>query len=260
LISIESQADLTGGGVDNVTLYSGETPITASGKTRAASVSIGAIGARIELGAIGFNNAGANAGKVTGFQIDGIFINNYYPEIAVMGEASTPVIAHMPANANAAIKAFAEGSAEYPANIKSILYEYNLAAGLGEDDGTGIRFTSEAAPSTNVWAYNMLAPKTWDGSNVTMLEVPNVIVRMSAFQVDPSIKLDGQTCFISVKGFRDKATGNVISYLEPGKVYKIAELLFDVDDLKASPVPTLINVDVDVTLLPWEAVDVEPIL
>lgn len=221
------------GGIEKATLYntsSAELVLVSANKYK-ATVELSPHASRIEIADV------TAEGDVTEYQLDGIFINNYYQQVQVDRTTSQADLKDNGSEPNNYI-----GDQDpYPSTLP--LYDYNV-------DGIGT-FNSNVVkpdPAGHVWAYNVLA-----GS-----PAPRIILRLN------KIKINGQLLngvrFVTIKGFIDNSTSQLITTFEPGKIYTIAagDLKFDENDLTTIPEVGTIDVEVKVTLISWRTKPVTP--
>lgn len=219
LLNVETQSDASGG-VSNASLY-GMGQITP-GNPATANFNVAPIASRIELAKL------TATGVITGFKVDGIFINNYYAQSGLDG---IPVPASLINNGSDATK-YMGGSAEYPGMMDGILYDYN-ASGMG-------------MPTPKVWAYNVFAGAP----------TPHIVIRLSDIVTSDDSSYPSPQ-FLTVKGFRDLG-GDLLAAFQGGKAYKISDLSFNQNNLTELPELSSIEVEVKVTLIPWETIEVTP--
>lgn len=233
------------GTISNVNLY-GEaatvlvTPGTpgVSNDLYAAAVTLAPTVARIELA-----NITATGTAITGFEVEGIFIDNYYSEAAVAG---TVAAGNLQDNNTAVAADWVSGSSIYPVALDPSIFDWYTTP-----------LTSDAnvvAPATSgdVWGYNVFA--TTLGSTV-----PRIVIRLSNITTTPEsgITFAGPQ-FITVKGFKNGATP--LTAIKAGEVYNIAVGALAFDETNITPVPNVnaIDVEVTVTVANWSVVNVTP--
>ncbi|MFV0418895.1 MAG: hypothetical protein ACK5KT_09220 [Dysgonomonas sp.] len=225
------------GTLSSVNLYGTNTLTLVSGNNYTCAITLKPTVARIELTNI------TSSGVITGFQVDGIFIDNYYSQATVGG---TVVVGNLVNNGSVAAT-FTDNSLAYPTAAKTFLYDY-YSSGL-------IAQTKIAKPATsgNVWGYNLFGNTAGSGS----FAVPRIIIRLSNITTsDASTYTSPQ--FITVKGL--KSSGTSLTSLDAGKIYNIGAgaLTFKESDLAPIPNVSAINVTVTVTLATWSVVAVTP--
>lgn len=222
LLNVETQSDASGG-VSNASLYGMGSIISgAPGDPATANFDVTPIASRIELAKL------TATGVITGFKVEGIFINNYYAQTGLDG---TSVSASLINNGSDATK-YMGGSVEYPGMMDGILYDYN-ASGMG-------------MPTPKVWAYNVFAGAP----------TPHIVIRLSDIVTSDDSSYPSPQ-FLTVKGFRDLG-GDLLPAFQGGKAYKISNLSFNQNNLTELPELSTIEVNVTVTLIPWETIEVTP--
>ncbi|MFV0538175.1 MAG: hypothetical protein ACK5M3_12505 [Dysgonomonas sp.] len=185
-----------------------------------------------------------SSGVITGFRVDGIFIDNYYYQAAVDG---TVVIGNLINNISDATL-FLDNSSVYTTARKTFVYDYF---------SSGITASSKIAAPTGdesyVWGYNLFANTASSGS----FAIPRIVIRLSEITTSDLSTYNG-TQFITVKGLKEGSTS--LTSIDAGKVYNIGAgaLTFDESDLTPAPNMSAIDVTVIVTLAEWEVVSVTP--
>lgn len=264
VITIISQSNPEGS-VADVTLYGdGQTLSTHPSVDGAkyAKVNVNALAARIEIGKVSYFNA-QDDDLLTGFRIDGIFVNYYYPQMSLSSKVSTARINNTAVDNTAANAIYIPTpSGAYKTADQGKLYDYD-GGGLGYTSASGLS-KSAANPTDpddeNVWAYNVLAPLSVDGTAVTELESPHIIIRLSNIvTVDDNIDnpMYETTQYLTVKEFRNASTGLPISSFAPGYIYFINDLTFDESNLTDIPEEEAITVYVEAILMTWSRQEVE---
>lgn len=225
ILGVATQSNIT-----KVNLYGTDKLTNTSENKYTAVVSLKPTVARIELVNI---KAG---GVITSFQVDGIFIDNYYAQGKVDGNIGT-----ITSNGTTP-SSFIDGSTEYPVSLNPSIYDW-YASGLPTN-------SLVAAPATGVWGYNLFATEA--GS-----DVPRIIIRLSNILTN-----DGSTItspqFVTVKGLKEGSTS--LTKIVAGKVYSIAANTLVVNESVITPKPnqSTIEVGVKVTLATWTVVDITP--
>lgn len=223
VLSMPSQIDHEGG-VSNVLVYGlGDVIISQMNSLRTANVTVEAQVARIEIPYLMMQ------GNVTGFKLDGIFVNNFYNDARLDGFVEG-YLTYYAWNSN-----FIPGDPSVPMydpQFATVTHDYDESVGLGYVNGPTYLPTSGA-----VWAYNVF---TADGN------VPHIVLKFSEIMTNNGAFFNSPQ-FITVKGFNDASTGERLSRLEKGKVYKFAAGI-PVNDSNFTSEPELESVDVDVTV------------
>lgn len=256
VINFASQGNAIGS-VADVTLYGDGVVLTAhpnldlaAAGMKYAKVYVNAIASRIEIGSISYSNPATEF--VTGFQIDGIFINHYYPQMSLSSKVSEAVTHNAPINNTAADDMYVPGSPAYPVAASGKLFDYDSGT-----DGLGERITDiswKAAATTDVWAYNVLAPTSFDGTKVTALATPHIVIRLSNLTTlsdDMPAKVYPGTQYLTVKEFRKTGTNTVIESFTPGYIYYITNLTFNESNLTDIPEAVSVTVYVEAVLMTW---------
>lgn len=228
----------TQGTLASVNLYGTTSTLTpVSGNDYTASINLKPTVARIELKDI------TSSGTITGFRVDGIFIDNYYYQAAVDG---TVVVGNLVNNISDATL-FLDNSTVYTTARKTFVYDY-FTSGI-----TASSKVATPASGSNVWGYNLFANTAGSGS----FAIPRIVIRLSNITTnDLSTYTNPQ--FITVKGLKQGSTS--LTSIDAGKVYNIGTgaLTFKESDLTPAPNMGAIDVTVTVTLAQWTVVSVTP--
>ncbi|MCC8186735.1 MAG: hypothetical protein LIP08_04285 [Bacteroides sp.] len=199
-----------------------------------AHVRVAPVNARIELDELAYT------GKLTSFTLDGIFINNYY-SVADLGLGDFAPT-HLVNN----------GSDTDTYKIGGNEFAYTYYSTMFDEVGQVVTVTEEKANMKPVagstWAYQVFGQAP---------QVAHIIVKFTDV-VDTNGKNQADQ-YLTVKGFRDMS-GNELSTLESGKVYRMKTLAFDDSHLEIIPEPDMISIWVTVEVLDWVEVEVKPIV
>lgn len=229
---------ITQGALASVNLYGTTNTLTpTSGNDYTASIDLKPTVARIELTDI------TSTGVITGFSVDGIFIDNYYYQAAVDGTVAGANLVNNISDATL----FLDNSSVYPTARKTFVYDYFAS---------GITATSQVAIPTvasSVWGYNLFANTAGSGS----FAIPRIVIRLSNITTS-DLSTYSNPQFITVKGLKEGTSS--LTSIDAGKVYNIGAgaLTFKESDLTPAPNMGAIDVTVTVTLAEWEVVSVTP--
>ncbi|GAB6118862.1 hypothetical protein [Dysgonomonas termitidis] len=199
--------------------------------------------ARIELSDI------TVTGDITGFTVDGIFIDNFDKVGSIGGTTGT----YSKIENGTDPAKFAVGGAIYPISDRGVTFDDN--------GGTGYNAVSKVAKpaGSNVWGYNLFAASTLDGGSA----VPIIVIRLKNItttlnSTPGAVFADPQ--YITIKGFRPAGGGALLTEISAGKVYKVSLTVNAIEPEDLAPVPNVdaINVTVTVNVVAWEAVPLAP--
>jgi hypothetical protein len=233
-IAIATQADET-----KATLY-GSANVTKSESSITATVALKAIDSRIEIGKISYSGT-----YLTGWNLDGIFLDHYYPTMGVGGTANSDLFSETVANNAAADLKYTDNVAPYLTAAAGILYDWNSTPTAAT--GTPL---AVAPASSKVWAYNALTP----ASNIAANN-PRIIIRLSSLTNADGSAYSGETRYLTVKKFLDSSTNAEVTFTQ-GKIYKIANLSFTDNNLAPIPNESSVTVSVSVTAMQWDVQNV----
>lgn len=229
--------------VDVAALY-GEKALTPTGNENEweAAIELSPIISRIEIEGI------TCGGIITSFQVDGIFINSFYPQSPING------VLKGIENFGSENDNYLDTNAEYP----TALYDYN-AGGIGELNEK----TYKPKTADYVWAYNMFSTSAAEktGDEYPTDNVPHIVVRLSNIVTsDKDVTYEG-THFLTVAKYTDDK-GKDITPFEPGKNYTLSAEDFKFNEEHITPNPEIesIKVKVTVSVIDWENKPVKPSL
>jgi hypothetical protein len=227
--------------IENVTLFGGDTIKNENpGPGLVAKFDLAPVVARIEIEKI----SSTATSDIASFNVEGIFINNYYESIMLKGFTSVD------ATKNGNKTDFVGGSAAYPTGIGT-LYDYRTTEGESLGTASG---SNAYVPTSGVWAYNLLAPTSTTSSKV--LTAPHIVIPISNIETKSGMKYD-DIWYLTVAGL--VCNGEKIDHLEPGKIYSISDISFSHTNIQPKPEMETIDVTVAVTLVKWETVNTDVI-
>jgi hypothetical protein len=245
-----------GGGVDEVVLFgagsmekatgTGPTGDPVTDEDYTATFDVAPIAARYEIGAI----TGAHTeGKTFTYTVKGIFIDRYYDMMPLNGAADNNQVKY---NRNIAAN-YVTGAGSYLAGMSDIVFNYDGTTGVASNVNTTPAQVTTTPDYPEVWAYNMLAPKTATPStDFQSLVMPTIIIKLDDIMVDGTAWPG--PLFLTVQTFNGPS--GAISSLGQGKVYTIADIPFNEDDLTPEPYIKTKNVLVTINMLQWESIPV----
>lgn len=224
------------GTFESVNLY-GEEVLALVDTKWTAEVTLNPTVARIELTKL------TSSHLITGYEVEGIFVDNYYATATVNGTVGTATD-----NSGADVDGtlFMDGSSKYGVELKPSIYDwYTVANPLV---ATGV----VATPKTgNVWGYNVFAAATGTSA------VPRIIIRLKNITTEIGSGVSfANPQFLTIKNL--KAGSVKIDNFEAGKIYNIKNLTFHGTNLTSAPNTKPIEVEVTVKLAKWSAVDTTP--
>lgn len=187
------------------------------------------------------------------FQLGGIFITNTYLKLgldyATLPSTSTDIINFGPGTAG---------------------FEANIPAKLKDDETSSLRgATTEFTPIDGAgyfWHYFVMPPiankgTTLYGNAEGESSIPMIVLKIMNAEAPTGGPTYDPVQYVNVRRLLNNGTGKEITYLEPGKVYLINEILFGGEHLTENPGENHEkSVTVKVTVKNWEGVNVTPIL
>lgn len=229
----------TDGSVDNVTIW-GDKALTkctednADGDKYEAAFTAKPIVGRFEIGAI------TPGGDIDAYRIEGIFIDDYYNEMAINGTAIAADLQHNYSD-----------KAKYTLDAIGSSYTTAMLGRVFDYNATGLTIPNRPEEGIKeAWAYNLLAPTSASPA------MPKIIIRLDGIKVKGEDWSGPQ--FLTIKNFYSDPAGDktLITKLEQGNIYVIPNITFTESDLTPEPYLKNKDVRVDVTLMNWESKDI----
>jgi hypothetical protein len=242
-ITVESQYNESDGDGSAVTLYgTGEIVPVQDGEEDEfkADVALDPVAGRVEIAKIS-----ADADEITSFNVTGVYVNYYYPDLAINGTVGSSVITN---NGSDPANYSGDQDAAYE-DLEGILFD--------EDTYESDEDLLSAAPASGVWAYNLLAPAL--GSDEQYF--PHIVIKIEDIEVesDGDVAFEGKTWFLVIANVKESDEGDNLPFLK-GTVYRIANVPFTLDDLADRPELDKKRVTVTVSVNSWTGKDVLPVL
>jgi len=219
---LTNNMDVRDQGIYTTVTSTGSANLTAGSDSdaRNAAITLSTDVARIQVKGITFD------GDVTG-KVAGIFINGYYPTMALNGTGNSLRMSGISGDYDEV-----NGSSVFPASLLTFVYD-----NVDKSFDTGTATVVGPALAGGVWAYHLFKSST-----------PQIIIKLTDVVVGGQALTTDQ--FITINGFKNSATSAVINALEGGMIYTIntESLVIKYEKMTPEPGKTLINVDV--TLVP----------
>lgn len=210
---------------DKAIVSTGSTTGTASNGNLEfkAAIELAPIVSRIQIASI------TKDGTITGFNLAGIYIDNFYQNMSIGGDLTS------------IIKATAGNVADFKLSAEGSVTPYKINGQLF-DEIVSPTTTLPLAPSGKVYGYQIF-PVAGGLSTVPyiILKLTNVVGTTRTFP--------NTAYYIAVKAYKDGATS--FTSFEAGKIYTIASIPVSENNIVTDPTQSLINVTVNVTIAPW---------
>lgn len=187
-----------------------------TGNTATASIALKPLISRLELVQVKGKSADDAIGTITGFDVVGVYVDDYYPNFTFDG--------------NCAGTMFSQGSSNVFTGYESFY----------ADTGTWSASSLVATPAgTDIWAYQ-----------VASQSLPRLIVELDNVVYDD---LSSVSQTLTDKYYLTVSTynGGGLTKFERGKIYKISSLDFGPADLDLTPNPSNVQLTVNVTVTEW---------
>jgi hypothetical protein len=208
---------------------------TAAG-IRTAEVTIAPLFARIELKGVAAQLSGASAVLGEAFKVTGVYLDKYLPSFTLAGEGA------------GAIKS---NSSTIPVP-SGWFCEENAAGWASTGMGPGI-----ANPGTGqVWAFHA-------GPSAA---VPTMFIALSEVKDADGVLIDGGTGvgYLTIGGYTEGSSAGGATFsgaFQRGKIYSVGLVtITDVNQITTRPNPDEVTVTANVTVQPWEIVNLMPVL
>ncbi|MCD8176159.1 MAG: hypothetical protein LUE98_01515 [Tannerellaceae bacterium] len=247
-------------GVEDATLYGAGNIVPASPATqskfyaypnitveREAIFSIEPIIARMEIDKI------TAEGDIDGFKLEGIYINNFYTKMSVIGTTDLLDLVHN--GTTLADRENYQQETTPPGKYLTAWKKY-----LFDDVLTASTNLISHEPDNETWAYNVFANGT---------AVPHIILHFTGVEINGSprinVSLDGPSggsnngvAYLTITGYLTKGTQKDQPILG-GNVYELQNIIFDEDDLTDYPYEEDDKeaVYVEVSVTPWNVIAVD---
>lgn len=178
---------------------------------------------------------------ITSFDLEGIYIDNFYQNMSIGGELTIPIKAA--AGESAKFKLSVEGAVTpYKANGSL----FNEGADMEKDPG---KVTSELLKPVKVYGYQFFPTSTG------LSTVPYIILKITKV-VGKTRTFPNSAYYVAVKAYKDGS--NSFTTFDPGKIYTIANIIVSENNIVTDPTQSLINVTVNVTIAPWSEKALNP--
>lgn len=232
--TVISQNDAAYPNASNVILEGATSTLTANGapvngiQNYLATVQIFPAVSRLEMGyrAEGVTDkyirlSTESSNNVTGFQIDGIYLNYYYPNMTLAG--TDPVLA---------------------SGTGTIVDNRTDALLTALTDFSVTTISAAAIPDGKIVAYNFFAG-----------DMPHVLIRLKniTYKAGFSGLTEG---WLTVEKYKKGATS--FSTAVRGEVYTIGDIVFDQTSIGEEPYTKNISITATITVRPWVGVDLVP--
>jgi len=198
-----------------------------------ASIELTPIVSRIQIKNISIDSEST----VKSFDLVGIYIDNFYQNMSIGGELSTP------------IKAEAGDVAKFnlSTTLASTPYKTN---GQLFDEASNLEQNPGGMTPAKVYGYQFFPTK---GTNATDLsKVPYIILKLTNVEGTTRVFDKSKTYYIAVKAYKTTdATPATITEFLPGQIYTIANIPVSEKNIVTDPTQNLINVTVNVTVAKW---------
>lgn len=247
MLNILGQSAATAPTYENVNVYGYTSYAVGVGQTQ-VSVTMDIIPAisRLEIGKVEADKVNPPvADQITDFDLEGIFINNTYQAIGLDNVTYGTAVAYPSTDA------IWGAPVTYPAQYCD---QFTTLTGL------------DSYTPTNTWAYyvapaakqvggsyvgEIISGVQYDAKPIIVLKLSNVTYNAGygGTQYDPA--------YVTVTKLKNGAT--YLDHFERGKVYDISSIAFDATNLTGTPlVPPVHDVEVTVTVKPWDGISTTP--
>jgi hypothetical protein len=248
------------GSVATVPLFGEGDIVPASGTENgkdynaAVSVTMNSVASRVQIRQISaattpteIDEESSRTMTITGFTVEGIYINNYYEQMALGAQR---VSEGDPVHNGTGVANYVSTSGIY---FQSTGTGYNLADAVGAgDDGNVVALSGDGRG----WVYNLFPTPVSNAS-----AVPHIVIRLSSVTVVDSSAPDTPVTyndqFLTIGSIRDAASKAEIVQFDRNYLYTLGNIEFSFANLSSIPEAQSIDVLVSVTMMKWNNRDVE---
>lgn len=176
---------------------------------------------------------------ITSFKLEGIYIDNFYPQMTIGGAFTSITIQHATDKAT-----FDATKAPY------------ITTNLYDESASGLEKNPFGAATPQVYGYQIFPTTSTAHENVPyiILKISGITTTSNATRNFP----DG-TYYVAVKAYKEAGTSAapVTSFL-PGNIYTVEDIVVSEKNIVTDPTKSLINVTVNVTVKAWESTSLNP--
>lgn len=246
------------GSTSNVTVYGGgkivdlDTPVANKKK---AGINVSPVSGRIEITKLTYTGT-----DITGYNVEAVYINNYYPQVYMDGYTAEVADSVDNGDVLANYVALVGGAGLDKDDETGAVSDAYAAAGLYDwyVGGTPIAADiSKVAKLTDdkVWAYNVPAPMKSMAAGEAEADDPqfgrpHIIVRLNDIATSTGSTPYAKPMYLTMR-LMDKSTSKEITKFLPGYVYQVEDIPFTDVNLYSRPEMQVIDVQVKVTLVEW---------
>jgi hypothetical protein len=214
------------------------------------TIALYAMGSRLQVVKMSTTTA-AEGQVITGYKVDGIFVNNYFKDMKV-GYTGNSAITN---NLSDISKYGVTGANNHYVSPYNVLADYNngFTTKLGVVTGT-----ETIAGTDKVWAYNV-----WPTAGMTspsQATIPHIVIRLSELTWKETAAATeeqeiAEPMFLTIRGIRSE--GTPLESIQRGRAYSFNNIAFAYNHLTTVPEETTIDTEVVIDPINWDEVEVE---
>ena len=177
---------------------------------------------------------------ITSFKLEGIYIDNFYPQMTIGGAFTSITIQH----------------ATDKATFDATQVPYTTTNLYDEDKAAGLVQNPFGATTPQVYGYQIFPTTSTAHENVPyiILKISNIVTSSAATR---NIIPTG-TYYVAVKAYKDKTSSAPVTTFSAGNIYTVDDIVVSENNIVTDPTKGLINVTVGVTVKQWGSIDLNP--
>lgn len=175
---------------------------------------------------------------ITSFKLEGIYIDNFYPQMTIGGAFSGIDIVT------------ADDKADFDATK-----EPYKTTNLYDESTSGLVQNPFGATTPQVYGYQIFPTTSTAHENVPyiILKISNIVTSSAATRNIPA-----GTYYVAVKAYKNTGLSTSVTAFSPGFIYTIDDIPVSENNIVTDPTNSLINVTVNVTVKAWGSIVLDP--
>ncbi|MDT3369272.1 MAG: hypothetical protein LIR40_11615 [Bacteroidota bacterium] len=176
---------------------------------------------------------------ITSFKLEGIYIDNFYPQMTIGGAFTSITIQH----------------ATDKATFDATQVPYTTTNLYDEDKTEGLVQNPFGAATPQVYGYQIFPTTSTAHENVPyiILRISNIVTSSAATRNIPA-----GTYYVAVKAYKIPSASTSVTAFSPGNIYTVEDIVVSEKNLVTDPTKSLINVTVNVTVKAWGSINLDP--
>lgn len=176
---------------------------------------------------------------ITSFKLEGIYIDNFYPQMTIGGAFTDINIV----------------TADDKADFDATQAPYTTTNLYDEDKTEGLVQNPFGAATPQVFGYQIFPTTSTAHENVPyiILRISNIVTSSAATRNIPA-----GTYYVAVKAYKNTGASTSVTAFSPGFIYTIDDIPVSENNIVTDPTKSLINVTVNVTVKAWGSIVLDP--